>query len=171
MRKTFQEILDEERNRRRNSALVCVALLSAGIVLLVFRHLVGWLFLCLGAILGYALLQKYSHFREELSAVQDADAFCREFDREDGTRFPLLGLTLLDEYTVLEMPSLRIYPMKEMEKFEVGLQGNMRKVLFLTDRKGVRHQIAETQKGDALQEEFDGAYEAIREYFRNRKTQ
>ena len=55
----------------------------------------------------------------------------------------------------------------DMEKFEVGLQGNIRKVLFLTDKSGKRHKIAETQKGDALQEEFDKAYEAVRAHFNN----
>ena len=71
---------------------------------------------------------------------------------------------------MITIPYLQIFRLEEMEKFEVGLQGDVRKALFLTDRGGIRHKIAETQKGDALQEEFDRAYNAVREYFSSRSS-
>ena len=69
----------------------------------------------------------------------------------------------------LHSPSSRSFLWVICKKFEVGLQGDIRKVLFLTDKSGKRHKIAETQKGDALQEEFDKAYEAVRAHFNNRQ--
>ena len=84
-----------------------------------------------------------------------------------------MSVNNLDEYWVPEHVKeyLRrlgfVLPLDDMEKFEVGLQGDIRKVLFLTDKSGKRHKIAETQKGDALQEEFDKAYEAVRAHFNN----
>ena len=148
--------------------LICASMLIAGIILFASNHNVGWLFLCAGAALAYSLYNKQKVMKSELSKAGDLEAFCREFDSDESTRLELLGLTICGDYAVVTIPSLRIYPMKDMEKFEVGLQGDVRKALFLTDKDGKRCKIAETQKGDALQAEFDKAYETVRDYFSSR---
>lgn len=132
------------------------------------KHMVGWLFICVGGILAYSLYNKQKNLRRELSKIGNLDQFCRLYDSSNSIRMELMGLTICGDYAVATLPVLKIFPMSKMEKFEVGLQGDVRKVLFLTDRNGTRHKIAETQKGDALQEEFDRAYEAVRDYFNNR---
>lgn len=169
MPKTFRDILSEINGKTKTSLLICASMLIAGAVLFASKHNVGWLFLCAGAALGYALYNKKKSLERELAKVDDFDAFCRGFDSLDSTSLELLGLTIFGDYAVITIPSLKIYPMKDMEKFEVGLAGDVRKALFLTDKDGKRHKIAETQKGDALQAEFDRAYEAVREYFNNRQ--
>ena len=148
--------------------LICVTMLIAAPVMLLTRHSVGWLFAIMGAILAASLYSKHQRTQKELSKVHDFDGFCTQYDSAC-TKLELLGLTITDEYAVVTLPYLQIFPLKDMEKFEVGLQGDIRKVLFLTDKNGKRHKIAETQKGDALQEEFDRAYEAVRAYFNNRQ--
>lgn len=50
-----------------------------------------------------------------------------------------------------------------MEKVEVGIQGEVKKVLFLADRQGKRHEIISTAKGDGMQREFDRVYETLKE--------
>ena len=169
MPKTFNEVLSEMNNRTKTSLLICVSMLIAGAVMFATKHNVGWLFLCAGLALAYSLYNKKKVIKRELSKVEDYDKFCDEFDSADSIRLELLGLTICGDYAVITIPSLKIYPMKDMEKFEVGLQGDVRKALFLTDKSGNRYKIAETQKGDALQEEFDIAYETVRNYFNNRK--
>lgn len=132
------------------------------------KHTVGWLFICVGIVLAYSLYNKKKNLKQELSKVDNLDRFCRLYDSDYSVSLDLLGLTICGDYAVLTIPVLKIYPMNEMAKFEVGLQGDVRKALFLTDKDGKRFKIAETQKGDALQEEFDRAYEAVRDYFNNR---
>lgn len=168
MCKSFNDIIADIQNRTRTNCVIFVSMLIAGIILLAFGHMAGWLFVCMGAALGCSLFSKKARLNKELSVITDMDAFCSEFDSAKSIHFDLLGLTLMKEYAVMELPYLQIIPLRDMEKFEVGLQGDVRKSLFLTDRKGVRHMIAETQKGDALQEEFDRAYEAVRAYFTDR---
>ena len=168
MPKTFSEILSDINAKTKTSFLICVSMLVAGTILLISKHSVSWLFLCGGTALALSLFLKQKNLKEELAKAGDLEQFCRLFDSADSTRLELLGLTVCGDYAVLTLPSLRIYPMKNMEKFEVGLQGDVRKALFLTDKSGRRYKIAETQKGDALQEEFDMAYEAVRAYFNNR---
>ena len=169
MPKTFSEILSDINSKTKTSLLICVAMLIAAAVMLATRHSVGWLFLCAGGALAFALYNKQKSMKQELSKIDDFDEFCRGFDSWDSVSLELLGLTIFGDYAVLTVPSLKIYKMNEMEKFEVGLQGDVRKVLFLTDKDGKRHKIAETQKGDALQGEFDRAYEVVRDYFNNRQ--
>ena len=64
-----------------------------------------------------------------------------------------------------EKPVLQVFLLHEMSKFEVGLAGDVQKVLFLTDRDGKRHPIAETRKEDDHQADFDRAYQQIRSIF------
>ena len=165
MRSTFPDILNGIRTKTKTSLLICVSMLTAGAILLIAKHSVGWLFICMGVGLAYSLYSKNARLGKELSHISDMDDFCRQFAAGSSGYFDLLGLTITEDYAVMTIPYLQIFRLDEMEKFEVGLQGDIRKALFLTDRKGTRHKIAETQKGDALQEEFDGAYEAVRSYF------
>ena len=168
MKKTFNEILSDINNKSKTSLLICVSMLIAGTVMFITKHSVGWLFLCGGVALAFSLFLKQKNLKAELDKVGDLEQFCDLYDSSQSTHLELLGLTICGDYAVITLPSLRIYPMKDMAKFEVGLQGDIRKALFLTDQSGNRHKIAETQKGDALQEEFDIAYEAVRDYFNNR---
>ena len=119
----------------------------------------------MGIGLAYSLYNKNARLGKELSHISDMDGFCAQFAAGSSFYSDLLGLTISDDYAVITVPYLQIFRLDEMEKFEVGLQGDVRKALFLTGKDGRRHKIAETQKGDALQEEFDRAYEAVRELF------
>ena len=170
MRHTFPEILNEIKKKTQTSLLICVSMLVAGAILLISGHIVGWLFVCMGAGLAYSLYSKSSRLGKELSHISDMDSFSRQFAAGSSFYSELLGLTITDDYAVITVPYLQIFRLQEMEKFEVGLQGDVRKALFLTDRSGTRHKIAETQKGDALQEEFDRAYNAVRECFADRNS-
>lgn len=165
MRRTFPEILSEIKKKTQTSLLICVSMLIAGAILLISKHSVGWLFVCMGIGLAYSLYNKNARLGKELSHISDMDGFCAQFAAGSSFYSDLLGLTISDDYAVITVPYLQIFRLDEMEKFEVGLQGDVRKALFLTDKGGKRHKIAETQKGDALQEEFDRAYETVRELF------
>ena len=168
MRHTFPEILNEIKKKTQASLLICVSMIVAGAILLISRHIVGWLFVCMGAGLAYSLYNKNSRLGKELSHITDMDSFTRQFAAGSSFFSELLGLTITEEYAVVTIPYLQIFRLTDMEKFEVGLQGDVRKALFLTDKRGTRHKIAETQKGDALQEEFDRAYETVRAFFTER---
>ena len=168
MQKTFSEILSDIKAKSKTSLLICVTMLIASAAMLLTQHSIGWLFAIMGIVLAVSLYSKNQRTQKELSKVRDYDDFCEQYVSDASTRLELLGLTITDDYAVVTIPYLQIFSLDEMEKFEVGLQGDIRKVLFLTDKNGERHRIAETQKGDALQKEFDIAYETVRKYFNGR---
>lgn len=165
--KNFEIILEEWKQKTKTSLLICVSMLTAGAVMLIVRQIVGWLFICAGIALAGSLYYKKMHMDKQLSEIADIDAFCRQFNSKDTLKLELLGLAITPDYAVLTLPYLKIYPLRKMAKFEVGL-GESRKALFLTDKNGTRHKIAETMKGDALQKEFDQAYEEVRRIFNER---
>lgn len=146
-------------------------MLIASAVMLVTQHSIGWLFAIMGIVLALSLYSKRQRMQKELSKIGDFSSFCAQYDSANSTKLDLLGLTITDDYAVVTIPFLQIFPLCDMDRFEVGLQGDVRKALFLTDRNGDRHKIAETQKGDALQQEFDRAYEAVREIFGSRGSE
>ena len=147
MPKNFSEILSDINNKSKTSLLICVTMLIAAAVMLLTQHSIGWLFAIMGAILAASLYSKHQRTQKELSKVHDFNSFCSQYDSA-GTKLELLGLTITDEYAVVTLPFLQIFPLDDMEKFEVGLQGDIRKVLFLTDKSGKRHRTISTHSLD-----------------------
>ena len=56
-----------------------------------------------------------------------------------------------------------------MKKFEVGIAGDKKKTLFLTDKENNRWEIATTLKGDKRQASFDEVYYKVKDIFDNKK--
>lgn len=165
MENTLDRILSDQKSKGRLSLLIGVSLFAAAAVLLAVGQVMGWVFLGMSAVLGAALWQRVKRNRQELAKLGDPETAKKEL-RADGTAYyQSFGLTVCRRYCISERPSLQVLPFEEMEKFEVGLAGDARKVLFLTDKNGVRHPVAETVKDDGNQEEFDRAYQQIRTAF------
>ena len=139
----------------------------AGGVLLVNGQMVGLVFLAMLLIMGGALLMRVRRARAELAKLGDNDQAGKKLDGKEAVYYPPFGLTIGPDFAVLERPTLQVFRLGDMKKFEVGLAGDVRKVLFLTDRDGKRHPIAETRKEDDHQADFDRAYRQIRDIFSN----
>ena len=67
------------------------------------------------------------------------------------------------DYILVYKDDIFIYAFADMEKVEVGIQGEVKKVLFLTDWQGKRHEIISAAKGDGMQREFDRIYKMLKE--------
>ena len=165
MTRGLDQILKDQKSRLRVSMTVCASLLVAAAVLLIAKQGMGWVFLCMAAVMAAALFLQQRRFREELAKIANREALEKELSRGGGRYWEAFSLVLTADYAILERPSLQIYPLAQMDKFEVGLAGEARKVLFLTDRSGTRHPIAETRRGEAAEQAFDEVYGRIRDRF------
>ncbi|MBR5959582.1 MAG: hypothetical protein IKZ98_01180 [Clostridia bacterium] len=165
MNKNLNRILTEQKSKTNLSLLICLSLFIASVLLLVNGQMIGLVFLVMSLIIGTALLVRVRRAREELAKLGDNDEAGRKLDAGDAVHYPAFGLTIGPDFVVLEKPTLQVFLLGEMKKFEVGLAGDVRKVLFLTDRDGKRHPIAETRKEDDHQADFDRAYRQIRDIF------
>ena len=124
MPKNFSEILSDINNKSKTSLLICVTMLIAAPAMLLTQHSVGWLFAIMGAILAASLYSKHQRTQKELSKVHDFDGFCTQYDSAC-TKLELLGLTITDEYAVVTLPYLQIFPLKDMEKCRECINRNI----------------------------------------------
>jgi len=161
-----EKLMERQDESMKTSRIVLAGLGVTGVILCAFRIRVGILFLIMFALLGWGIYSRIRSRQRELAKIADPAAFGRQM--ANAAEYASFGLFLTDEYVVLEHPGFRVYPLKDMAKFEVGIGGGMHKALFLTDPAGVRHKIAEVSKGSGSQSEFDGLYQKIRDYFHAR---
>ena len=170
MEKNLNRILSDQKGKTRLSLLIFVSLAVASAFILPTGQAIGWAFLVMALVIGSAMLVRIRRSREELAKLGDTAEAEKKFKAPDTVYYEPFGLTVGRDFAVLEQPSLRVYPLGEMEKFEVGIAGDVRKVLFLTDRNGERHPIAETRKDRDYQKEFDRVYNQVREIFSERNA-
>lgn len=169
MKKSLDQILQEQRSRAKLSLLICLSLLIASAVLLYAKQIMGGVFLAMGIIIGISLFVRRKKEQQELSKLGSREQAENRINSPGTEYFACFGLTLGRDFAMVEKPALRVYLFDEMVKFEVGLAGDAMKTLFLTDREGIRHPLAESRKDDGNQAEFDRAYYRVREIFAARK--
>lgn len=165
MNQNLNRILSEQKGKTKLSLLICLSMLAASVLLLVSGQMIGLVFLAMSLIIGAALLVRIRRARAEMSKLGNNDEAGKKLDGAGAVYYPAFGLTIGPDFAVLEKPVLQVFLLHEMSKFEVGLAGDVQKVLFLTDRDGKRHPIAETRKEDDHQADFDRAYQQIRAIF------
>lgn len=123
---------------------------------------IGGLFLVAGALVTVTNQAARRTVRQELGKITDMDQFYGQLASPDAREYGDFGIIVTQDYVVKEGRRVEIICFDDMEKFEVGLAGDKLKKLFLTDRKGKRHEIAMTLTGDGRQASFDELYEAVR---------
>lgn len=119
------------------------------------------------ALVGIALavtnMRSQKELKSKLDSIRDKEEFFHQLADSDLIEIPEYRLMIAKEYVLIEQSDIYIYQLADMEKVEVGLQGDVKKVLFLTDKNGIRHEIASCVKDDGMQETFDRVYHALRE--------
>ena len=154
MEKDLNRILSDQKSKTKLSLLICVSLAVASAFLLPAGQAIGWAFLVMAVITGTALAIRIRRSRTELAKLGSAEEAGKKLKAKGTVYYEPFGLTVGADFAILERPALRVFLFSEMEKFEVGLGGTTHKVLFLTDREGKRHPVAETSRENDHQKDF-----------------
>lgn len=166
---TSDQILTEQKSKNKTSLTITVVLLAAGLVLLFSKQWIGGLFIVAGAVLGAGLLSRTRDIKAQLEKAGGEAGLSAQLAAERTEVFGDLDVILTPELAVVFRPFFKVYVLKDMEKFEVGIgPEGIQKALFLTAPDGTRNKIAQVQKGDGRQEAFDSLYESVRGYFADR---
>ena len=166
---TSDQILSEQKNKNKTSLTVTVVLIAAGVVLLLAKQWIGGLFIVAGAVLGAGLLSRSRDIKAQLEKAGGEAGLSAQLAAEGTAVFDKLDVILTPELAVVFRPFFKVYELKDMAKFEVGIgPEGVQKALFLTEPDGTRNRIAQVQKGDGRQEAFDALYELVRAYFNGR---
>ena len=120
---------------------------------------------CVGIVLAVLNTKARKEFNRKLDRVKDKEEFYRQLAAPDVLELKEEQLLIAKDYVVTVDTDVEIYDLNQMEKLEVGKQGNIKKTLFLTEPDGKRHAILSTTKGDGRQRAFDQVYERLHKRF------
>lgn len=163
------EKLKKKYQRQYNANLVVgIALIIVGLATVGIRVMTSALLILMGFSLIAMARKNNARNIEEIAKIKSPE----EFDKSMETSLLEMrefSLYISDKYTVSELRGLQVFPMGEMKKFQVGIAGDKKKSLFLTDMADEMFEIASTVKGDKRQESFDQAYYKVKDIFDNKK--
>ena len=164
----YEKLKSKYERQYKGNLVIGIALIVIGLAT-IGVHLFSAIILCLMGISLWAMARKNKEKNfSELAQVKSPEDFNKSMGKSL-LEMPEFSLYISDKYVVSELKSLKVYPLKEMKKFEVGIAGDKKKTLFLTDKSNVRWEIASTVKGDKRQEAFDKAYYKVKDIFDNKK--
>lgn len=158
----YQDFIRERESRIRTGmiiweSMICIALICG------FSDIRVTLILgVLGVGLAIVILKAQRDLRGKLDGIEDKEEFYRQLTAPDILEIAAPHLLAARDYVLVYRNDVYVYRLKDMEKLEVGIQGNS-KTLFLTDKNGSRHELISTRKGETSQEDFDLVYRRLKD--------
>ncbi len=159
----YYDLIEEQAKSLRLGMIIWLSLLAVALLAIFSGGILGYILAILGAALGALNIRSQKALWSKLKGIADKEDFFNQLIDGETVEIPDYRLMITREYVVLYRSEIRIYPLKEMDKVEVGIrqQGNYRqKTLFLTDHTGKRNEIAVcSQSGQ--ESAFDLAYHTL----------
>lgn len=162
----YYDFIEERVKKLRTGMIVWGSLLAVAFIGMFSDARLALILAVIGIALAILNLKSQQALKEKLDVIEDKEEFFRQLEDRELIEIKDAHLIILKDYVLVMKEDLFIYPFSEMEKAEEGISGKMRKTLFLTDRKGVRHEIMSCGKEDGKREEFDKVYGVISERVR-----
>lgn len=164
----FEKLKSKYDKRYKLGLLIGIVLIVVGVATIKMRILTSVLEIVMGISMIAMARKNNENIKQEIAKVTDPQDFDKSMEH---SLYEMMEFSLYisDKYVVSELRGLNVFVLKDMKKFEVGIAGDKKKTLFLTDKSGVRHEIASTVKGDKRQDSFDQAYYRVKDIFDNKK--
>ena len=164
----FEKLKKKYDRQYKANLVIGIALIVVGLATISMRVTTAVLLVLMGFSLIAMARKNNSRNIKEIEKIKSPEDFDKSMENSllEMREFTLY---ISDKYTVSELRGLQVFPMRDMKKFEVGIAGDKKKTLFLTDMADERVEIASTVKGDKRQESFDQAYYKVKDIFDNKK--
>ena len=164
----FEKLKKKYDRQYKANLVIGIALIVVGLATISMRVTTAVLLVLMGFSLIAMARKNNSRNIKEIEKIKSPEDFDKSMENSllEMREFTLY---ISDKYTVSELRGLQVFPMGDMKKFEVGIAGDKKKTLFLTDMADERVEIASTVKGDKRQESFDQAYYKVKDIFDNKK--
>lgn len=158
----YSDFAAEKAKSIQTGMIVWMSLLCLALISLFNNAVIAVVMAVTGIALAVFNLKARKEFNGKLDSIDDQDEFFRQLadpglvKTEDGR------ILVAKDYALVFHTDIMIYQLKEMEKVEVGREGNTQKHLFLTDKSGKRHEIMSCMKKGSDPEEFDKIYYTLK---------
>lgn len=157
----YQQFISERQKRIRTATAVWVCMLVISIFCTIQGSIFGGILAIFGILLAVFNLLSYRKVARLLDLVGDKDQFFKEL--ESAVTDSDENIKICENYVLLRNSEIQVLYFQDMQKVEVGIQGQVKRTLFLTDKNAKRHVILSCFQGDGRQEEFDQVYHLLRE--------
>ena len=162
----YSDFIKERTNSVRMGMIIWASLLAVAFIASFSNIKVGILLGIVGAALAVLNVRSQNVLKSKLDGVEDKQEFFNQLAVPDVLELKEYQLLIAKDYVLKIKGDVFVYKISDMEKVEVGIQKEgriSRKVLFLTDQKGLRHEIAVCERGGDASEGFDQAYQLLNE--------
>lgn len=159
----YYDFIQERARRLKTGMIVWISLLAVALTCMFSNVKLAIVLALAGIFLAVMNIKSQKALKSKLDGVTDKEEFFHQLADPSTLQIPEYRLIILKDYVLVEKSDICVYQLADMQKIEVGLQGNIGKVLFLTDKQGARHEIVSCTKGDGMQETFDKVYYSLHE--------
>lgn len=159
----YYDFIEDRAKRIRTSMIVWISLLCVAFISLFNNVIIAVILAAVGIFLAVVNVKSQRELKGKLDIIPDKEEFFRQLVDPDAIEAEDGHILVTKDYVLLYKADVLIYRIADMEKVEVGMQGNARKFLFLTDKQGKRHEIMSSMKKSEDSKEFDKVYYALKE--------
>lgn len=159
----YYDFISDRAKKVRTGMIVWASLLSLALISLFNNIVIALILALVGAVLAVSNVKSQKELKGKLDAVSDKDEFFRQLASPDVLTAQDGHVLVAKDYVLTYKTDVSIHYIPDMEKVEVGIQGNAKKFLFLTDSHGKRHEIMSCMKTAEDSVEFDKVYAALKE--------
>ena len=158
----YYDFIEDRAKKVRTGMIVWSSLLCLALISLFHNIVIAVILALVGAALAVSNMKSQKELKGKLDAISDKEEFFRQLTSPDVQTAQDGHVLVAKDYVLTYKNDVHIYCILEKEKVEVGIQGNMKKYLFLTDSQGRRHEIMSCMRTAEDSAEFDKIYAALK---------
>lgn len=159
----YYDFISDRAKKVRTGMIVWASLLCLALISLFNNIVIAIVLALVGIALAVSNMRSQKDLKGKLEVIPDKEEFFRQLASPDVLMAQEGHVLVAKDYVLTYKTDVFIYHIPDMEKIEVGLQGNAKKFLFLTDSQGKRHEIMCCMKTAEDSVEFDKIYAALKE--------
>ena len=163
----YYDFIEERAKSLRLGMIIWISLLAVALLAIFAGRILGYILAVLGIALGVLNIRSQKTLRSKLDWITDKEDFFNQLIEAETIEIPEYRLIITRDYVLRYRNEVLIYLLKDMAKVEVGIrqQGDYRqKTLFLTDKEGVRSEMASCVRREQ-ESDFDLAYHTLHNRF------
>ena len=131
----YYDFISDRAKKVRTGMIVWASLLSLALISLFNNIVIAIILAVLGAALAASNVKSQKELKGKLDGVRDKEDFFNQLADTDTLSVQEGRILVTKDYVLTYRTDVFIYYIPDMEKVEVGLKGDEKKFLYLTERK------------------------------------
>lgn len=156
----YYDFISDRAKQVRTGMIVWASLLSLALISLFNNIIIALILVLAAAALAVPNIKAQKKLKGKLDGIPDQKEFFCQLASPEVFRTRDGHVLMTKDYVLTSRDDIFIYYIPDMEKAEISPKRNAGNTLFLTDRKGVKHEIMSCTKKE--KEELEALYRALK---------